>query len=103
MLLDRIHRVVGRGAVLVDAGNSAVTDGAAIVPGYGSACGYRLERWCFLVRHNGSSSFDKSALCAAAGGTGGDSAGSLFVQLSDYGERSTVKDSAPSAVAGHGD
>lgn len=43
MLFDRVHRVVGRRAVLVDAGNSAVTDGAAIMPGYGSPDGYRLE------------------------------------------------------------
>ncbi len=43
MLCNGVHRVVGRRAVLVDAGNGAVTDGAAIVPGYGGASGYRLE------------------------------------------------------------
>ena len=53
VLFDRVHRVGGRSAALVDSGNGPVTNSTAIVPRYGSAGGNRLERRCFLHRHFG--------------------------------------------------
>lgn len=46
--------------MLVDTGNRAVANGAAIVPGYGGANRNRLERWCFLGRHCGFLMVDES-------------------------------------------
>ena len=79
MFLDGVHRVGGRGAVLVNPGHGAVADRAAIVPGHSGASRYRLERrcflgcflgcffGCFLGRHNGFLSLDESASGDGAG------------------------------------
>jgi hypothetical protein len=44
MLSDRVHRVGGGSAALVDPGNGPVTDSTAIMPRYRGASGNRLER-----------------------------------------------------------
>jgi hypothetical protein len=66
MFIDGVHRVGGRGALLVNAGNGAVSDRASIVPGYFGTDGYRFKRWCFfrgfLERHEVSPSINQRAV-----------------------------------------